>query len=332
MAILSLKSILLSQLHRVLRSERSTCTAGFAELLYGSRDLTCTPSQSNSTQHFDEDINWQEIPLTKTQDISSILYTSALPQKLAEQYDLKRRLTLVEISQQAVQRLDQARQEQFNNLCLLEHKYCDSRLARQLWFEFEIGIQRSGWMTFCFSNQGVALWLQHTQQDLHGFHKDSNPGDRQTFLLNEIDTSSLWQMQYTHARCCTLLALWQTSQPDQSAAHLPWPTDTYPLSISTPQAQRLIRALIETADDMFWIPYRWPNRQYILLLKRAAQLCQSFDQFYRGCLYGFSQLSPTSAPSEKSQFKANFELVAATRSLLKVILHKHFHAKSPTSL
>lgn len=333
MVILSPKNVLLNQLHWLLSSEQGSYIESFTEILHGPRALTDASSQVNSTRHFNKDINWQEIPLTKTQDICSVLYTSALPQKLAKQYDLKRSLTLTEISQRIVHWLNQARQKQFDDLCDLAYKDFDSSLPHQLWFEFEIGTQRLGRIAFCLSNRGVALWLQHVQQDLHGLHEDSHWGESQKLSLSRIDTSLLWQMQYTHARCCTLLALWQTSQPDQSIDHRSLrPTDTYPLGLSAPQAQRLIQALIETADDMFWIPYRWPDRQYVLLLKRATQLCQSFDQFYRGCLYGFGQLSSTAAPSEMSRFKANFGLVAATRNLLKVLLYKHFHAKSPASL
>ncbi len=333
MAILSLKGILLSQLYRVLLSEQGSCIASFIEILHGHKDLADASSSLNSIQPFDKAFNWQEIPLTKTQDIRSVLYISALPQKLAKKIDSNWGLTLAEISQQIGQRLDQVRQEQFNNLCVLDHKGFDSSWSRQLWFEFKITTQPPEWITFCLSDQGVALWLQHAQQDLHMLYEGGCPVGKQPLSTSEIYTSSLWQMQYNHARCCTLLALWQRSQPDQGrSSPLPWPTGLHSLRAFAPQAQHLTQALIDTADDTFWIPYRWPDRQHALLLRRATHLCQSFDQFHRGCLYGFSQLSPTAAPSEILRFEANFGLVAATRNLLKILLYKHFNAESPTSL
>lgn len=292
----------------------------------------------------------------------SVLYISALPQQLAEKYDPKKVLTLTEISHQTVQRLDRARQEQsHSNLCDLAYKSLGSVLSRQLWFEFEIETQRPGWVAFRLSDQGVAQWLQHAQEDLHRLPENSSSQDRshpdqQQRPLAKTD-AVLWQMQYTHARCCTLLKLWQETQSGHSsgplwgadrggadrwrdrstadipvAANLPWLHDSQQLSVSTPQAHQLIQALIATADDMLWMPERSPDRQHALLLKRAAHLCQSFDEFYRGCLYGFSQVSPIAAPPATLQFEALFGLVAATRNLLSVLLCQHFEAASPTSL
>lgn len=149
---------------------------------------------------------------------------------------------------------------------------------------------------------------------------------------------SLWQVQYTHARCCSLLRLWADICPAAREKHpqpavVPWMSDEYPqLRLDTPQDQDLIQALIETADSLFWIPYRWPDRQYSLLLRASAQLCQSFETFYKTRLSGFGQVSSSAAAATYRLFQARFALVAATKSILKHLLSSHFDARSPISL
>ena len=128
-----------------------------------------------------------------------------------------------------------------------------------------------------------------------------NPGSDLAGADLYEDNATIWRAQYTHARCCTLLRLWQAAQPNfcivgspfnqPISALLPWLTADQQLRFHTLQAQQLIQSLIATTDDLFWIPYRWPDRSYTLLLKRAGHLCQSFEQFYSACLCGFSQIS-----------------------------------------
>ena len=311
----------------------------------------------NPAQHSDRDIRWQEISLTQKRDVSSVHYLSALPQQLARQHPLQKELTLAEISQQIVQWLNLVREEHPpNGLCDLAHKSLNSGLSCRLWAEFKIETQRPGWIAFCLSSRGLGLWLQYAQQSLHPSQDRPSENssdhlrlDRQWPLQAET-AAAIWRMQYTHARCCTLLKLWQETQPGQSRRALTgadgrndpptdppalpdliWLTDTCQLRLSTPQAYQLIQALISLADDMVWVSLECPERRRALLLKRAAQLCQAFDEFYRGCLYGFSQFS-TAAPSKILQLKARFGLVAVTRNLLKVLLEHYLKVPSPTSL
>jgi len=105
-------------------------------------------------------------------------------------------------------------------------------------------------------------------------------------------------------------------------------------------AQQLIASLVEVADHLFWIPYRWPSQQYFLLLKGSALLYQAFEAFSSHCLVGFGQVSqgegsrPTSGTIHPAQahFQAQFDLVIATQSVLKVLLEAYLAAPAPTEL
>lgn len=159
----------------------------------------------------------------------------------------------------------------------------------------------------------------------------------------------LWQVQYTHARGCSLLRLW-ADIPGSSAAvgaasvesgcvESYWVARLYEDS----RACLLIRSLVALADDMFWIPYRWPFQQYFLLLKAATVVCQAFDAFYRGSLSGFgrgfSQISSGSETVDASvygsafdSFEARFGLVRSTQNILEMLLQQYLAAKAPTEL
>ncbi|MGC1309922.1 MAG: hypothetical protein WA885_22065 [Phormidesmis sp.] len=251
----------------------------------------------------------------------------------------------------------------------------DLALVTQLWREFKIETQRPGWVTFCLSEIGIAQWLSQIYEEFRGDRKQSSPasnlGAAESFTpafssplssltnppkykqSNSVDRDHqeherIWQLQYSHACCCRLLAHWKTCcQPPSFAVNSVeltqptefWLTNTGQLRLQHQAARQLIHVLIETADDMFWIPYRWPSQQYFLLLKRSTQLCQSFDLFCSTCLSGFSQM-PGPASRKESQgaspkyqlFQARFGLVLVTKNMLKALLVAHFDAVAPESL
>ena len=160
----------------------------------------------------------------------------------------------------------------------------------------------------------------------------------------------LWQLQYAHARCCSLLQLWRECVVPQTAPSAPvteaasgldreldgsaspWLTTNRQLRLQTPGATSLLHASISTTDDLFWIPYRWPNQQYFLLLKRGVELYQAFEQFYRADLSGFSRQLTVSQDAEALLSASNFGLVTTTKNILKVLLEDYLNALAPTEL
>jgi hypothetical protein len=279
-----------------------------------------------------------------------------------------------EISQQMVSRLEKKRFQSINSE--RDHKGSDRTLRFQLWAEFQIETHRPGWISFQLSDRGIGLWLDQLQQLIDDdnskcFEECSEECSEalstealstealltEALLTEALSTEAcsaiaafstppsdtekmLWQVQYTHARCCTLLRLWQQVQPDLAASA----PDSAAFSaafglthlLRPPPSVTLIHTLIETVDDLFWIPYRWPAQQYFLLLKRASQLCQAFEAFSSVRLSGFGRLSqsftPASNPELIREFQAGFYLAIATKNILKVLLHRYLSAEAPTEL
>ena len=221
---------------------------------------------------------WPKIPLQKKQTVSSVLYVSALPKVLAKSSSLMRNKSLLEVSEWVSNQLREYQNRQF--YCEPDQNLCNLASIAQLWSDFEIGTQRLGWLSFHLSDVGIARWLQQSQTFCEKDHQLSQLFLNQSPLVplshsisslfsKEFDSvkkndacvdiqASLWQIQHTHARCCGLLRLWHEAQPINSemsqSAPLPWLTNRHQLRGITPQSWQLIQLLIETADDMFWIP------------------------------------------------------------------------------
>lgn len=369
---LPLKAVLLYGLNRFLFSNDEALTGSFIVSSQSSDYPSPSPGRQSDpnpvlSTHFkafssadlridEKEPLWQKIPLQKKQTARSVLYVSALPKRLAKSSSPIQNQSLLSISKWVSNRLKESQHCQ--SFCESDHNLCNFSLASQLWSDFEIATQRLGWLSFCLSDGGIARWLQQSQTFCEKDYRLSQLLLNQSLLvplspsisslfskefvaIQENDTcadiqTALWQVQHTHARCCGLLRLWHDLQLANSellqSAQLPWLTDDGQLRGITPQSWRLIQLLIETADDMFWIPYRWPLRQHILLLRRAIELCQAFDCFYRACLGGFGQLSATASAAERARFQVWFGLVMATKNRLNVLLRCCLSEKAPTAL
>ena len=354
-------------LQQALFSNHEADAVGFINFLQGDHAQPFFPNQHKLPASLPNSLIWQKIPLQKKRTADDVLYISAIPQLLVSSIHSmavsghselpiknlgeKSEKTLENISQQTIVRLEKAGFNQascerdHNNAVSLQHSpYCGNSLL-QLWAEFQIETHRPGWIAFRLSDRGIGLWLAQMQDpflsqaaiksDLPTVSKQSarqkNPP--QPLRAEKI----LWQVQYTYARCCRLLCLWQEMQPTagdlnpefNSAVQL-W------LTASASAGLSLVHSLIETTDDLFWIPYQSPSQQYFLLLERAAQLCQSFELFYARCLSGFGEPSQTfsqgSASANTRKFQADFYLLAVTKNVLKVLLSQYFNAIAPAEL
>ena len=338
MKILSLKSVLLYQLGRTLLCRSKANEICFTDFLHQLDDGNSACNQES----YERLIDWREIPLKRKQskhpNTSQILYVSALPQVLAASSQVRVGTNPETFLKTVVNRLDQSRSN-LKTKSIDKQAICSDRtlpIEARLWLEFEIETQRSGWVGLSLTEKGQSDWLNFIQAQPFSSSRGGNrlstnsrrsPAlqSKSNSLSNRLTSHSvaqmLWQVQYAHACCARLLAGF--SEPAKTA-----PADLQPQSLSC-TSQSLVRNLIDTADSLFWIPYRWPTQQYLLLLKRAMPLCQAFELFYRSCEW--HDRSPRER-GEKAAIAPPKALVSATQNILKVLLEEHLGEKAPIQL
>ena len=386
MKTLSLESVLLYQLGSVLLSDLSDLKADeicFFDFLHAvSKENIFTCSASNQ-----KIADWCKIPLRKKQqkskNTSQILYVSALPQAISALGRVEAGQNPSVLSQVIVNRLNQSRfylKKKLTNERALCSSYSLS-IEAQLWLEFEIETQKSGWITFCLSHQGLGQWLRHLQPRLQAdtlSESVNSPTDdlasnalasditrleqfsKREALLSpprqypternatqeraqkEAVDRLLWQAQYTYACCARIEREYVAKANAERFARqkdvgylfeqIPCEYWQNEYALSPPAVHSLVYALVDMSDSLFWIPYRWPTQQYLLLLERAKLLCQAFEQFYRVCLCGLQHPYVASKVPAIAHKLLSQILVKATKSMLECLLQEHLGEKAPEHL
>ncbi len=383
--IISLKSSLLYCLTNFFENNREEELGSFIDFLYDRN--SATGSERSSMKSLP--VRWEKIPLQQKITSASVLYISALPQVIA--HGRYSELNCPGASQLATQQLA----EQLNNFQLIT---IDSLTHTQplwvalilpfiscIWNEFEIGADRSGWLTFELSDKGLSYWLSHFQRfDQRAGQRSSQMPDQTTsqmpralsrFFLRPLPNQALekpstgrsargkskvhekivieehlWRLQHTFARCNSYLrqsavyidSVDQTDSIDPAdeanfaneARYL----DELAAIASTispaaaQSARDLVQEIVLTTDAMFWIPYQYPVKRYLFLLKRANLLCQSFQCFYGDCLPKYSWVTPSVDPDQKAVQQSQLTLVLAVRNVLETLLERYFQETAPRSL
>ena len=345
MEILSLKSVLLYQLGRSLLGEAKADAIRFNDFLYAStksRSALDKPSMQKL-------LDWYEIPLQRKQQTlqstSQVLYVSALPQAIASSSCTIRGAAASASWKEVVNRLNQSR---YNSKAKLTSKqrFCSFpilSIETLLWLEFEIETQKAGWIAFNLTKKGIDKWLQTLclPPSRPALRRRNRPTTNAS-QVERFDPSTaelLWQAQYTYT-CCIQLESRQSpsinralkEEPlEQTACDRSYHPATGPQHDHSAEVS-LIRALIDTSDSLFWIPYRRPTQQYLLLLKRVSPLCRAFEHFRRACLSGFKPSEVASAAPAIAQQTQHARLIRATKNTLKVLLEEHLCEQAPKKL
>jgi len=354
MEVIALKSVLLYYLKHFIASQYEEEADSFIDFLQSRKASSSLDLSVRQNKRLD----WYEIPLRKQKNNAGILYTTALPQLIRQDRRLQTDAGNCDLVFQEAM-LDFTKKIQvFQLKPPIKDLLCTAKIRSTLstlWKSFKIESERPGWISFRLSNQGIYTWINQLQSVSH--LADSNhtlvienlmlknisndlalrpinkkPQEHARSLSNYL----IWQAQYTHARCCSLMrycqvistqqALLQKQQKHQSTKT----NQTDPLALlesifceEQPQPTRqLIQALVETTDDLFWLPERYPNKQTLLLLKRAEQLHIAFDRFHRA-----NPLVPNA-----SQLFPYLTLVSSTRNLLKLLLECYLQVPAPEQL
>lgn len=337
MKVPSLKHVLLNQLETALSQNCEESTARFTDFSYKKNDVS--DAIVANSEHLS--IDWQQIPLKKKQNILPVLYTSALVKRIVASGLTASGETPLEASRRLINRLNQARASLSSKLSdeLLESWRQPLSIEAQLWLAFQIETQRPGWIAFRLTPAGTHQWLMYLSNfglktpvvPARGARLKGKPSDQQA-------ADWLWQAQYAYACCCRRLRQYQQQWPqlDSQRPNSQLDCRDNEHSFQTFQSQRseqsLVHALVSTADDLFWIPYRWPDRQYLLLLKSVVPLCQAFERFERTYSSGLTQYSAIGHLEAMAMRSHTLLLLKATEKILKTLLEEHLDEPAPERL
>jgi hypothetical protein len=194
--------------------------------------------------------------------------------------------------------------------------------------DFTLQVKASGMILLELTDVGLAHWLHQMTQ--------ISPVDTDTQPAPDFP-NSLFAVQYSHARCCsllqranqeglmTLMSLQSDTIPSlgrlSDPTPLPWLTESQQLQCCHPAEQALIAQLITTIDYFYTTA---PSPQWPQL---AHDLSQAFQQFYSQC-----QIWGTVKQQTPQLAQARLGLVWITQWLLQFILQEQLNVIAPLEL
>ncbi len=249
-----------------------------------------------------------EIPLNRSKDSLGVVYISAIGLKLAKIWQ--------QTPQAIATKLVETLQPQCNQ-------------------DFTIAVAPSGIIQFELTDRAFALWLQHLAQT-------ALPVPQSRILSPVVSADRLFPIQYSHARCCSLLRMAHRDQiiaignPDVTTAPqiwsltapnpIPW-LDDKKLRLVNPAEYNLISQLLTVLDNLAPIIEQYNHQKPINYLKLADSLSEAFQTFYSQCrIWGEVKIeNPKLA-------QARLGLILATQSLLRFILEEVLNTIAPLEL
>ncbi|MEG5016453.1 MULTISPECIES: DALR anticodon-binding domain-containing protein [unclassified Microcoleus] len=249
------------------------------------------------------------IPLNRSKDSARLLYLSAIALKLAKTW------------QQTPQTIAAELAETLQPLC-----YPD----------FAVKVARAGIIELELTDAGLAVWLQRLAQT-------NLPVSESKILSSVVCADRLFPIQYSHARCCSLLRMAHRdriiaiAQPDVATAPqiwslespnpIPWIDEGDRLRLVHPAERRLISQLLTVLDNLYPNFEVKKREQPVNYFKLANSLSEAFQIFYSQCrIWGEVKI-------EQPQLaQARLGLILATQSLLRFILENLFNAIAPLEL
>ncbi len=208
-----------------------------------------------------------------------------------------------------------------------------------------------GWLYAEFSSDSLAQWLQALLAHAPRLEiRDSSTAP--SILVKGISSNpDLFELQYAHARCCSLLHLGHQARLIQLADQhsfsltlpnpIPWLTTQGELRFQTESEQKLLRSLMQFPQSLCVsktvygrlhspepgcqtvVPWPLNNRT----IQRHRTWSQLFESFYREC--GVLGTAQTKKP-ELAQ--ARFASLILLKNLLKFWLNSVLQIDAPTQL
>lgn len=249
----------------------------------------------------DEGVKLKTIALSKTKDNSKITYKSAIARPLARQSD----------PADIAKKLAQYCQQQWVGDCSSNTPQI-SQKPGFLRAHLEVKVVPPGLLLFELTDSGMAAWLQYFCEELPlSVVEEDLP-----FLVAE----HLFKIQYSHARCCSLLRIADAVFP----IPISWQETDGKLRLNHPGERHLISQIFSTWD-LLYFPTATPEE--INWQKVATALSEAFQNFYGQCrILGEVKIeNPELA-------KARLGLILISKYLLQFLLEKKLKIKAPTEL
>lgn len=216
-----------------------------------------------------------------------------------------------------------------------EVEYCCQQfsLATNVLQEFTVEVVPPGWIHLEVTEPAIAAWLQ----SLVSLLQVQNLSKEEPCQLTRTDTSRLFAVQYTHARChslvqmahrekiITLKAQLDTSPTTFLVAPdpIPW-LNHQKLRCCHPAERDLIGQLLETLDELYC---PCASRQPIDWEKAALNLSQAFQTFYSCCrIWGEVKIQTLALA------QARLGMVIVTQSVLRLLLQDKLGVPAPLEL
>ncbi|MEG4082014.1 DALR anticodon-binding domain-containing protein [Microcoleus sp. POL10_C6] len=248
-------------------------------------------------------------PLNRSKDSARVLYVSAIALKLAKTW------------QQTPQTIATELAETLEPLC-----YPD----------FAVKVAPAGIIELELTDAGLAVWLQRLAQT-------NLPIPESRILSPVMCADRLFPIQYSHARCCSLLRMAHRdriivlAQPDVTTAPqiwslaspnpIPWIDEGDRLRLVHPAERSLISQLLTVLDNIYPI-FEVKNREKpVNHFKLASSLSEAFQTFYTHCrIWGEVKIR------QPKLAQSRLGLILATQSLLRFILEELLSALAPLEL
>jgi DALR anticodon binding domain/Arginyl tRNA synthetase N terminal domain len=250
-----------------------------------------------------------EIPLNRTKHETRVVYVSAIALKLAN------------IWQQPPQTIATQLVENLKPLCNRD---------------FAVETAPSGMIQFELTDIGLADWLQRLTQT-------ALPLPESGRLSAVVAADRLFPIQYSHARCCSLLRManrdrimeivkcdrtitsqiWSPIAPNP----IPWLDENGRSRLVHPAEHNLISQLLAVLDSLAFVIEQYNNQKPVNYLKLANNLSEAFQTFYSQCrIWGEVKIETPKLA------QARLGLVLVTQSLLRFMLEELLNAVAPLEL
>lgn len=266
-----------------------------------------------------------EIPLNRAKNSTRVLYVSAIALKLANNW----------------QQPPQAIAAQ-----LVEN------LQAPVNADFAIEVAPSGMIEFELTDRALAVWLQRIPNLSVGRRQCLVPTEIYRSGTHSIDVESalsnsaegvLFPIQYSHARCCSLLRManrdrlisivesdrattpqiWSLIAPNP----IPWLDENGRSRLVHPAEYNLISQLLAVLDSLAPLIEQYNDEKPVNYLKLASNLSATFQTFYSQCrMWGEVKIETPKLAQTR------LGLVLATQSLLRFMLEDLLNAVAPLEL